>query len=128
MGRLPGLCVLPAGVSGVVEMQKQPFPAIKKAKAEEIVPDKRKPRDDEDMPPESRAGVAGLSFVDGDLRTQRAVPVDVLDVAFDGGIGVVNQVVSKLSELAVEDDGLVNGPLGEADGRSKVRRMATEET
>src|SRR6185437_3145656 len=110
-GGLPGLGVFPARIGGVIEVQKQTLSAIEKAKPEEVVPDKGKQRDEEDVPVESEPGAACLSFVDHDLRAQSAVPVHVVDVAFDRGVGMVDQVVMKCLEVALEGDGLVDGPL-----------------
>lgn len=77
---------------------------------------------------ESETAVAGVAFVDDGLCTEGAVAVEAFNVALDGGVGVVDDVMLEGFGDAVEGDGLVDGPVGEAGGRSEVGRVAAEET
>ncbi|WP_312024173.1 hypothetical protein [Edaphobacter aggregans] len=51
----------------------------------------------------------------------------MLEVALEGGVGVVDQVGVQCLEVACEGDGLVDGPVGEAGGRGEVGSMAAEQ-
>jgi len=76
---------------------------------------------------ESEAGAAGVTFVDDGLRAECAVAVEAFDVTLDGGVGVVDDVVLEGFGDAVEGDGLVDGAVGEAGGRSEVGGVAAKE-
>jgi hypothetical protein len=51
----------------------------------------------------------------------------VLEVALEGGIGMVDEVGVEGLHVAVEGDGLVDGAVGEAGGWGEVGGMAAEE-
>ena len=89
---LPRLCVLPTGVGGMVEVEEESLTAVEEAEAEDVVVDEGEGGDDHDVVDEGEGGAAGLALGDDDLGAESAVAVHVLDVAFDGGVGVVDEV------------------------------------
>ena len=76
---------------------------------------------------EGKAGATGVAFVDDGLCAEGAVAVEAFDVTLDGGVGVVDDVVLEGFGDAVEGDGLVDGAVGEAGGRSEVGGVAAKE-
>ena len=124
---LPGFGVLPARVSGVIEVEQEAFAAVEEAEAEEIVSEEGESGADYHVVKEGEAGAAGVSFVDDGLRAEGAVAVEAFDVALYGGVGVVDDVMLESFGDAVQGNGLVNGAVGEAGGRSEVGGVAAEE-
>ena len=108
-------------------MEQEAFAAVEEAEAEEEVPHEGELGNDTDVPEEGRPGAADRSFFYEDLSPQGAVAIHVFDVALDGGVGVVDEVVVERFELAIEGDGLVDGAVAEAGGRREVGGVAAEE-
>jgi len=108
-------------------MEEESFAAIEEAEAEDVVAEEGEGGDDEDVVVEGEPGLAGFSLFDDGLRAKGAVAVHVLDVAFDGGVGVVDEVAVEGFEAAIERNGLVDGTVGEAGGRGEVGGVAPEE-
>src|ERR1035438_9018438 len=117
---LPRLRILPASVGCVVEVQQQAFATVEKSEPEDVVPQERELRNDEDIADESRPGAAHLTRGNQQGAAERAVPVHVLDVGFQRRVGVVDQIVIERGAHAVEGDGLVNRPVLEAGWVGKV--------
>jgi hypothetical protein len=111
----------------VIDVEEEALAAIEEAEAKDVVPDKGEGGYDEDVVVEAEPGAAGLSFGDDDLSAQGAIAIHVLDVALNGGVGVVDEIGVKGLEVAVEGNGLMNGTIGEAGWRSEVGGVAAEE-
>ena len=126
-GGAPGFGVLPTDVGRVVEMKQEAFAAVKEADAEDVVPDEGEDGDEGYVPDEGGEGAAGFSFGDKDLSAQGAVAVHVLEVALEGGVGVVDEIAFEGFELAGEGDGLVDGAVSEAGAGGEVGGVAAEE-
>lgn len=109
-------------------MQEKTFTAVQKAEAEDEVPDERKGGYDSYIVEKTPPGTASRSLGDDDLGPQRAVSVHVLDIALNGGIGMVDKIVLECVKCSVEGDGFVYGTFGEARRWSKVGGMTAEET
>src|ERR1700761_1789246 len=124
---LPGFGVLPARVSGVIEVEQKTFATVKEAQAKEIVLKEGNGGADYDVVKKGEAGAAGGAFVDDGLSAEDALAVEAFDVALDGGVGVVDDVMLEGFGDAVEGDGFVDGAVGEAGWRSEVGGVATEE-
>ena len=107
-------------------MQQQTFAAIQKAEAEDIVTEELEGGNDEDVPMEREPGAAGAMLLKQETCAKTAVPIHVLEIAFERGIGVVDEIEVKGFGGAIEADGLVDGTLfkggGEGDG------VATEQS
>lgn len=108
-------------------MQKQALAAIENTAAEKIVPDEGKTGNSDDVPVERYPGAARLSLLNHNLCAQGAIPVHVFDVAFDGGIGMMNEVVVQRIKLTIEGNGFVDGTLCKSRSRCKVRSVITKE-
>ena len=108
-------------------MEQEALAAIEEAEAEDVVVEEGEGWDEENVVVEGEDGAAGFAFGDDDLGAERAVAVHVLDVAFDGGVGVVDEVGVEGLERAFEGNGLVDGAIGETGGRSKVGGVTAEE-
>lgn len=108
-------------------MEEEALAAVEEAEAEEVVSEEGEDGEDEDVVEEGETGVAGVALVDDELCAEGAVAVEAFDVALEGGVGVVDDVVFEGLGDAVECDGLVDGAVGEAGGRSEVGGVAAEE-
>ena len=111
----------------MVEVQQQAFATVEKSEPEDVVPQERELRNDEDIADESRPGAAHLTRGNQQGAAERAVPVHVLDVGFQRRVGVVDQVVIERGAHAVEGDGLVDGAILELRRRGEVGGGAAEE-
>ena len=89
---LPGLGVLPAGVSGVIEVQEESFAAVEEAEAKEVVSKEGEGWEKKDVVAEGKGRAARVPFVDDDLGAKGAVAIEALDVTFESGIGVVDDI------------------------------------
>src|SRR5260221_2994155 len=107
--------VLPAHVHRVIEVQQQAFFAVEEAEAEEVVVNESKPRANNDIDKTE----AFLAISDRHLRTQRRVLVHVLNVAGEGGVGVVKEVTCERSNYAVNLDVFVNSSILETGLRTQ---------
>ncbi len=108
-------------------MEQEAFAAVEDAETEEVVPDEGREGDHEDVVCEGDDGAAGLALGDKELRAEGAVAVHVLEVALEGGVGVVDEVSMEGLEVAGEGDGLVDRAVGEAGGWGEVGRVTAEE-
>ena len=77
----------------MVEVQEQALAAVEKSEAEEIVVDERCDRADDYVEQAETA----LVFRDGHFRAQGRVAVHVIDVVGEGGVGVVDDGVFKVT-------------------------------
>jgi len=68
-----------------------------------------------------------VPFVDDDLGTKGAVAIEALDVTFEGGIGVVDDIRVEGFDVAADGDGFMDRTIGEAGGWGEVGGVATEE-
>jgi hypothetical protein len=109
-------------------VKQKAFPTVEKAKAKEVVLDEGESREKEDVVAEGEGGAAGLAFVDDDLGAKGAISIEALDVAFEGGIGVVDDIEVEGFDVAADGDRFVDGTIGEAGRWSEVGGVATEET
>src|SRR6266702_7467325 len=109
-------------------MEQQTFAAIEEAQAEKISPHKRKLGNHEHVADKCRPRAADLACSDEQRAAERAVTVHMLDVGFERRIGVMDQVVIERGCMAVERDGLVNGPVLELRSGRKVRGGSAKES
>jgi hypothetical protein len=111
----------------VIEMQEEAFATVEKAEAKEIVSEEGECREKENVIAKSKGRAARVSFVDDDLGTKGAIAIEALDVTFESGIGVVDDIRVEGFDVAAYGDGLVDRTIGEAGGWSEVGSVATEE-
>jgi len=108
-------------------VEQQALATIEEAETEDVVPEKSQGRDDNDVAAEGQPVAAYSSSGDEELCAKGAVTVHVLDVGFEGGIGVVDEVGVEETNGASALDGLVDGSLAEADWGWQGGIAATEE-
>src|SRR5258708_38796762 len=82
----PGLRILPADVSRMIEVQQQSFAPIKKSQAKKIIPDKRQLRNQSHIPKKRRPRPANLPLRRNNPPPQRAVPVHALKIVLQVAI------------------------------------------
>ena len=123
----PGLGVLPADVGGVIEVEQEALAAVEEAEAEDVVPEEGEGGDEEDVPVEREQIAAGALLGDQEAGAEGAVAVHVLEVALEGGVGVVDEVVIESFSASLEGDGFVYGTFGESGGGGEVGEITTEE-
>src|SRR5579863_2832516 len=78
-------------------MQQQPLATVKEAEPEKVVVNESQQWPKHDI---SNAEPA-ITLGHGDLGTHRRIAVHVVDVAAQGGIGIVNQRVGKRARWAI---------------------------
>jgi len=97
-------------------VEEQALAAIEEAETEEVVPKEGEHGDYDDVGAEGQPVAADSSFGDEKLCAEGAVAVHVIDVGFECGVAVVNELAFEGADGAAALDGLVDGALAEADG------------
>jgi len=98
----PCLDEFPVDVDGVVEMQEQPFAAIEKTEAENVVVEKGGSGIKQGVAEKGGPGTAGATALNEQFGNLGAVAVHVLEIDDHVGIGVVKHVVLQFAAWAAE--------------------------
>lgn len=88
----PRFGVLPADVDRMIEVEQEAFTTVEETKPHDVVVEERRERIEDDVPDKTEGAAADLSSGDGEAGHLVAVAAHVLEVEWQGGVGVVEEV------------------------------------